>query len=110
LPLLEDRKWSKQRPPCWEHEGNRAVRAGTWKLVGEHGKPWELYDMSQDRTELNDLADRERERVDELAKLYGAWAERCGALPWPVKASESSLRMRGKHLHLSYHKGRQFYP
>jgi len=110
LPLLEGRHWSKQRPLFWEHEGNRAVRVGMWKLVGEHGKPWELYNMSQDRTELNDLAGRERKRVDELAKLYGAWAERCGVLPWPLRAGEYMLRMRGQHIHLSYHRGRQFYP
>jgi len=110
LPLLEGRHWSKQRPLFWEHEGNRAARVGMWKLVGEHGKPWELYNMSQDRTELNDLAGRERERVDELVKLYGAWAERCGVLPWPLRPGEYMLRMRGQHIHLSYHKSRQFYP
>jgi hypothetical protein len=65
---------------------------------------------SEDRTELNSLAGRERERVDELVKLYGAWAERCGVLPWPLRAGEYMLRMRGQHIHLSYHRGRQFYP
>ena len=29
----------------WEHEGNRAVRVGDWKLVAKHNEPWELYDM-----------------------------------------------------------------
>jgi arylsulfatase len=41
---------------AWEHERNRAVRAGKWKLVAVHGKPWELYDLEADRTELTDLA------------------------------------------------------
>lgn len=27
----------------WEHEGNRAIRVGDWKLVAMHGKPWEAY-------------------------------------------------------------------
>ena len=79
-------------------------------LLEEPGKPWELYNMDEDRTELNDLADREPQRVKELAKLYEAWAERCGVLPWPIRAGESVLRTRGRHIHLSYHKGRQFYP
>ena len=65
---------------------------------------------SEDRTELNSLAGKERERVDELVKLYGAWAERCGVLPWPLRAGEYMLRMRGQHIHLSCHRGRQFYP
>lgn len=110
LPLLEGRRWSKEQPLFWEHEGNRAARVGMWKLVGEHGKHWELYNMDEDRTELNDLADKEPQRVKELAKLYEEWAQRCGVLSWPIRAGESVLRMRGRHIHLSYHKGRQFYP
>jgi arylsulfatase len=44
-------------PIFWEHEGNRALRRGTWKLVakGERGR-WELYDMARDRSELTDLS------------------------------------------------------
>ena len=38
---------------CFEHQGNRAVRLGNWKLVAKNKDPWELYDMDrgQDRTE-----------------------------------------------------------
>jgi arylsulfatase A-like enzyme len=41
----------------WYHSGNRAIRIGDWKLVseGENG-PWELYDLSTDRSESIDLA------------------------------------------------------
>ncbi len=47
----------QERPPLfWEHEGNRAVRDGAWKLVSAHNGPWELYDMEADRTEATDLA------------------------------------------------------
>ncbi|MHC4568526.1 MAG: arylsulfatase, partial [Planctomycetota bacterium] len=42
----------------WEHEGNRAVRQGKWKLVSRHPGEWELYDLEADRTELNDLAQK----------------------------------------------------
>ena len=43
----------------WQHEGNRAIRVGDWKLVaaGRDG-PWELYDLASDRTETKDLARR----------------------------------------------------
>ena len=55
----------------WQHEGNRAIRVGDWKLVaaGEQGK-WELYDLSVDRTETNDLAKEQPERVRELARRW----------------------------------------
>jgi arylsulfatase A-like enzyme len=70
------------RPPMfWEHEGNAAVRTGKWKLVRDYPKPWELYDMQADRTELNDLAARHPDRVREMAAQYEAWAARCGVIP-----------------------------
>ncbi|HEY1377683.1 MAG TPA: arylsulfatase [Gemmataceae bacterium] len=72
----------------WEHEGNRAVRDGKWKLVGLHGKAWALHDMYADRTELTDLAAKEPEKVKELAAKYDEWAKRCNVLPWPVPKKE----------------------
>jgi arylsulfatase A-like enzyme len=65
----------------WEHEGNRAIRVGSWKLVAKENKAWELYDMAQDRTETNDLAARDPQRVLELSHKWEAWAERAQVLP-----------------------------
>jgi arylsulfatase len=68
----------------WEHEGNRAVRRGRWKLVAKGRKgAWELYDMVVDRTETNDLSGEFPERVKEMSALWQAWAERAHVLPWP---------------------------
>jgi arylsulfatase A-like enzyme len=68
----------------WEHEGNRAVRRGKWKLVAKGPKgPWELYDMQVDRTETNDLASSQPDRVRRLAAMWASWAKRAQALPWP---------------------------
>jgi arylsulfatase len=69
-------------PIFWEHEGNRAVREGAWKLVakGEKG-PWELYQMAGDRTESKNLAAEQPERVKAMAALWQAWAERSHVLP-----------------------------
>jgi arylsulfatase A-like enzyme len=71
-----------ERPLFWEHEGNRAVRVGEWKLVakGANG-PWELYRMSEDRTELKNLAGEQPERVKAMAALWQAYAERANVLP-----------------------------
>ena len=66
----------------WEHQGNRAVRQGDWKLVAVNGGPWELYDLAADRSELDDLAEEERPRVEELAAAYETWAKRAGVVPW----------------------------
>ena len=72
----------------WEHEGNRAVRKGKWKLVSRHPGGWELYDMEADRTELNNLAGENPQKVAELKVMYETWAKRAGVQPWPVKRSK----------------------
>jgi arylsulfatase A-like enzyme len=69
----------------WEHEGNRAVRQGKWKLVSKHPGGWELYDIDADRTEMHDLTTQHPEKVQELKTLYANWAARCGVQPWPLK-------------------------
>lgn len=67
----------------WEHEGNRAIRMGKWKLVAkEPGGPWELYDIDADRTEMHDLSKRESQRTAAMAAGWEAWAKRTGAVPW----------------------------
>jgi arylsulfatase len=82
VPVL--RGGDRERGPIfWEHQGNRAVRRGRWKLVSRWRHGWELYDLAADRTELRNLAAAEPERVRELAALYEDWAESAGVAPWP---------------------------
>ena len=68
----------------WEHEGNRATRSGQWKIVSKHNQPWELYDISTDRVESNDLAKKNPEKLAELKAKYEAYAKRALVEPWPV--------------------------
>ena len=74
-----------ERTIFWEHEGNRAIRAGDWKLVAQHNTAWELYDLASDRSELSDLSGKEPERAAEMKSQWEAWAQRASVLPWPVK-------------------------
>src|SRR5438067_7861223 len=67
----------------WEHEGNRAVRSGDWKLVAKSpGGRWELYNIPADRAEAKDLAAEHPEQARELRDKWGAWATRAHANPW----------------------------
>jgi len=57
----------------WEHESNRAIRHGPWKLVARGLKgPWELYRIDDDRSELHDLADQQPEVVAQRSR---EWSE-----------------------------------
>ena len=58
---------SRTQPIFWEHEGNRAIRSGRWKLVSRYLDGWELYDMTADRVERDDLAARHPDVVKKLA-------------------------------------------
>ncbi|MSU51330.1 MAG: arylsulfatase [Opitutus sp.] len=77
-----------EHPYFWEHEGNRAVRQGKWKLVAAYEKPWELYDTAADRTELHNLAEKIPGKVRELTALYDAWAARAQVVPWKDYVAE----------------------
>jgi arylsulfatase len=83
VPALAGGAVRRKEPICFEHEGNRAVRDGRWKLVAlEPGGPWELYDMDADRTELRDLAGAQPQRVRAMARQWENWARRTKAIPW----------------------------
>ncbi len=56
----------------WCHEGHRAVRIGDWKLVAAKGDPWELYNLADDRTEMDNLVSGYPEKVKQLE---GVWQE-----------------------------------
>ena len=56
------------RPPIHLLYGqDRGLRDGDWKIVSFRSGPWELYQLSEDRTELNNLAAKEPERVKRMA-------------------------------------------
>lgn len=82
-PAFEGKKLQRTQPIFWEHEGNKAVRDGQWKLVQKWRGPWELYDMEADRTEQHNLI---KERADVATKLeaaWNAWAQRAFVDEWP---------------------------
>ena len=80
-PALRGEALHRQQPIFWEHEGNRAVRDGRWKLVAKENQAWELYDIQRDRSELHDLAAQQPDRVQEMAAKWEAYAARANVLP-----------------------------
>lgn len=80
LGMFKGNAHENERTFCWEHEGNRAIRKGKWKLVALPDSEWELYDIEADRIESNNLAGSHPEIVRDLKAEYERWAARCGVV------------------------------
>ncbi len=99
LPALRGEPLAPRRL-FMEHEGNRSVRDGDWKLVALQGSAWELYRIATDPTEMHDLAAQEPARVQELAAAWEDWAQRCGVKVKPAAKSDSP-QIAGRPLRIS---------
>ena len=83
----------RTKPMFSEHENNAFMIDEAWKLVGkgvatQHGpdiEKWELYNLKEDRTELNNLAQKENQRLKEMADTWHAWALEDKVYPKPNK-------------------------
>ncbi len=51
----------------------RMFRQGDFKIVKKNNEAWELYDLQEDRTELNDLASTRPEKVKDMESAYIQW-------------------------------------
>ena len=74
------------------------MRQGPWKLVSAKLGRWELYNLDEDRTELNDLSANYPDRVDAMANQWFQLAENVDRLKGralsPVGDTLKSLRFR----------------
>ena len=80
--------------------GEPRLRVGDWKIVAA-GKesPWELYDLSKDRGESNNLADQYPEKVSALAAVWDQHSEAtraCALQDLPADAKSSAAREESK--------------
>ena len=78
----------------WELFGRRAMRQGDWKaifvsksLFGENDVPppvqsevWQLYNLSEDPGEVNDLSEQNPEKLAELVALWDAYVQTSGVI------------------------------
>ena len=73
-----------ERAIAFEHEANRALLKGKYKLVsknftstdGQAHHDWELYEIDTDPLEQNDIASDNYPLVEELAREWHQWASR----------------------------------
>jgi arylsulfatase len=91
LPIFQGKPRQGHEVLYWQFGGSCSVRKGKWKLVtpppvprtgidhfseggwGDKEKVWELYNLETDRTELNNLADKYPDKVNEMVTLFDDW-------------------------------------
>ena len=75
VPLLKRDATIPRDALYWQHEGNRALRLGDWKLVSEseNASQWELYNLKRDRIESKNLAPSQPDRVKQMS---AAWQQK----------------------------------
>ena len=81
-PGFSGESLNRAQPIFWEHEGNKAIRDGKWKLVQKWREPWELHDMEADRTEQVDLIKEHPDIAQKLEAQWNAWAKRAFVDDW----------------------------
>jgi arylsulfatase A-like enzyme len=82
-PAFEGKSVKRKEPLFWEHEGNKAVRDGKWKLTQKWHGDWELYDMEADRTELHNVITDHPEVAKKMQVAWEKWAEKSFVDEWP---------------------------
>ena len=102
VPLFKNES-IKREAIYWEHEGNRAIRVGKYKLVAKGAKgAWELYDIHVDRSEKNDLSVKQPFQTKKLAQMWQSYAERANVLPLNPRSNKPPADNRKqKHFELT---------
>lgn len=110
LEVINGKAENSGRQIFWEHEGNRAVRKGDWKLVSRYSddyryfnawgwekeprtEEWELYNIREDRWEFNDVSAEHPELVNEMKNEFLHWGEQVGVIPRKEIIKGSKFKM-----------------
>ena len=75
VPLFSTDQAGHHQTFWWYHDKHKAIRMGNWKAVAPAGKPWELYDLSNDRAEANDLAKSQPKQLEKLVETWDHQAQ-----------------------------------
>ena len=75
-PVLTSNAVLPPRTLYFQLFNNMAVVDNGWRLVTAYGEPWQLYDLTHDRTETHDLAASNPEKLQHMLALQKAFHER----------------------------------
>ena len=78
IPTFSGKKLQRDKPLFFQYGSWQVIREHQWKLVQHKKDPWQLYDVSRDRTETQNLVAQFPERVNQMKKAWEDWASEVG--------------------------------
>ena len=91
ISKIKNNKWERKSSICYEWSGYRAVWLDKWKVVSNYPQnKWELYNLSNDRTETKDLATQYPEIVEKMDAVYKNWAKANDVAEWNQALSDKA--------------------
>ncbi len=76
----------EKRTLYWQHLNHSAIRDGNWKLVTLNDRDkseWKLYDLSEDRSETDNVIHSHPDIAQKLKDKWLDWAKNVNVLPFP---------------------------
>ena len=86
--MLKGQKLNRPKPLFFQYGAWQVVRDRQWKLVQQNANPWELYDLSRDRTETRNLAAQQPGRVKAMTQQWQDWYRDCTGADWMPKPNK----------------------
>jgi arylsulfatase len=78
-PVFTGESMERNRELYWEHFGHQAMRKGKWKIISRAPEfDWELFDLSQDPTELQEIGTQYPQVLEAMRNDYANWAQQVG--------------------------------
>ncbi len=96
-PIFDSGKLGARPPIHLLFSEDRGLRDGDWKLVSFQSEAWELYNVAEDRTELNNLADQEPERLQAMIAMWNDMAKNVLHAPAKAYAAVSEAKLPHRH-------------
>lgn len=96
-PIFDGGSLGDERPIHLLFSKDRGLRQGDWKAVSFQGTTWELYNVSEDRTELNDLAQTYPDRLDAMVATWTVMAGEILHAPAKTYAPVSNAKLPHRH-------------
>ncbi len=96
-PIFDGRPLGARPPIHLRFSLDRGLRDGDWKIVSFRSEAWELYNVADDRTELNNLAESHPEKMAAMVETWTSMAKE--VLHAPPNTYETVGKAKLPHRH-----------